>query len=133
MIRNERGSVAVESLLLIPVLMVLVLLAVYVGRWTTSSQRITRAADVAARAASQSSIEKMLHNGRSAAAQELRRLHSGCSHHNVELRKFSSRGVLFVQVDIECVLQTVDLSLLRLPPRRIHARSVEVIDVHTKR
>lgn len=131
--QNDRGSVVVEALLLVPVLMMLVLLSVYVGRWTTSSQRISRAADVAARAASQSSMGKMTQNGRLAAVQELKRIQSGCSHQNVDIKRYSARGVLFVQVDVECVLQTVDLSLLRLPARRIHARSLEVIDVYTKR
>lgn len=131
--RKDRGSIVVESLLLVPVLMMLVLLVVYVGRWTTSAHRVHRAADVGARAASQSSLSRMSINGRTAAARELHRSQSGCTHPQVVVSRYTSGSNSYVKLHVSCVMQTIDLGLLRLPSKFVTATSTEVIDVYTHR
>ena len=130
---NDKGSIVVESVLLVPVMMMLVLLVVYLGRWTTSSHRIHHAADVAARVASQMSLSKMTIAAQKAASQELGHNSSNCGYPLVVVTPFKSENLRFVRVDVSCTVKTVDLGLLKLPTRRITATSTEVVDYYTNR
>ena len=49
---HHRGSVTVEMVILTPVFVMLTLFIVYLGRMTSTQQRLIQAADSAARAAS---------------------------------------------------------------------------------
>lgn len=133
MSKRHQGSIVVEALLLTPLLMMFVLLVVYVGRWTTSAHRVAQAANVGARAASQSSLSHMATNGKVAAAHELQQVHESCRYPEVHIKIYKSDGVRFVNLKVSCVIHTVDLGLLHLPTKRVTASSTEVVDVYTQR
>jgi len=127
--RTERGSASVELVILAPVLLVLTLLIVYFGRFTSAMQTTQQAADHGARSASKSNFSEMYNVGSKAAAAYLERSRSACSdvRVNVAVDRDSSRPSVLVEV--ECFIDQSSLGILRLFPRRVHAESVEVVDI----
>lgn len=128
-----RGSMAVESLILTPVLMMMAMLIVYAGRYTEASIRVHRAADVGARVASVSNNAVMLWKGELAARTDIRLSKSSCQVVVVNLHKSKIGKLVVVTTRVSCIVPTLDLGLLSLPPRRVEATSTEVIDFYTNR
>ena len=131
--RNCRGSMTVEVLLLTPVLMMLVMLIVYAGRYTEASIRVHRAADVGARVASISNDSQMLWKGEIAARTDIRLSKSSCQQVDVDLRTSRIGKLMTVTTTVSCVVPVMGLGLLLLPTRRVEATSTEVIDYYTSR
>ena len=131
--RNCRGSTSVEVVLLAPVLMMLVMLIVYAGRYTEASIRVNRAADVGSRIASISNDSRMLWKGELAARTDIRLSKSSCQEVEVNLRRSRIGKLVTVTTTVSCVVPVMGLGLLSLPTRRVEATSTEVIDYYTSR
>jgi Flp pilus assembly protein TadG len=119
----------VETVVLVPVLVALVLFAVYAGRSTQAMGQIRHAADQGARAASLVRVSRMQQVGRQAVLENLTENGSPCTNVMVNVAvdtESSSRAVL---VEVECEVSLAGLELLNLGRRTIEAESVEVIDV----
>jgi Flp pilus assembly protein TadG len=123
----------VEVLLLTPVLMMLVMLIVYAGRYTEASIRVHRAADVGARVASISNESQMVWKGELAAHTDIRLSKSSCQQVDVNLRTSRIGKLMTVTTTVSCVVPVMGLGLLSLPTRRVEATSTEVIDYYTSR
>ena len=118
-----------ETVVLVPVLVALVLFAVYAGRSTQAMGQIRHAADQGARAASLVRVSRMQQVGRQAVLENLTENGSPCTNVMVNVAvdtESSSRAVL---VEVECEVSLAGLELLNLGRRTIEAESVEVIDV----
>lgn len=125
----ERGSATVETVILAPVLLALVLFVVYAGRSTQAMAQIRHAADQGARAASMVRQERMHEVGRLAALEDLRDNGSPCSNVLVNVAIDNDSSIKTVLVEIECEISRGGLQLLALGRRTIEAKSIEVIDV----
>lgn len=118
-----------ETVVLAPVLVALLLFAVYAGKSTQAMGQIRHAADQGARAASLVRVSRMQQVGRQAVLENLTENGSPCTNIMVNVAvdtESSSRAVL---VEVECEVSLVGLELLNLGRRTIEAESVEVIDV----
>lgn len=127
---SQRGSATLELVLATPLLVLLLLLVVEVGRLATARADVDDAARAAARAAS---VQRDPRSATVAARRMVvatlaergvtcRRLDSA-----VDARAFHPGG--WVAVDLTCTVSLSDLTLLRLPASRaIHSRFVESVD-----
>ena len=114
--RPEEGSAAVELAILVPVLVIVLLLVVTVGRVVSARQRVDDAAADAARAASwASSAPAAAAAAQSVAGRDLAGSDLSCSPYavNVDTSRFAAGGV--VVVHLSCTASLAGLSLLRLP------------------
>lgn len=130
--RNERGSVTVELVLVTPLLILLLLFVVALGRLASARIDVNGAAAQAARAAS---IARDPESASSAAKQTatsaLADDHVTCANLAVatDTSGFSAGGT--VAVTITCNVDLADLAGLRLPASTaISARSVSVVDTY---
>ena len=130
---TSRGSLTVEALLLVPVLMMMFLLIVHVGRLTDASVRVRRAADVSARIASQSSSNSMISRGVAAAHIDLVGSGSKCERSNVLVTRGRIGRIQAVTTSVTCVVSSSGLGLLSLPQRTVRATSTEVVDYFSGR
>ena len=131
--KSSRGSLTVEALLLVPVLMMMFLLIVHVGRLTDASFRVHRAADVSARIASQSSSNSMVQRGVTAAHNDLTVGSSTCERVTVLVSRGHIGRIQTVTTSITCVVSSLGLGLLSSPQRTVHATSTEVVDYFSGR
>jgi Flp pilus assembly protein TadG len=114
--RQERGSVAVELTLLTPLLLLLLLFVVALGRLAEARQEVDDAASQAARAATvAASVADANGTAQQAAAASLESDHITCSHLSVTTKLSSFVPAGNVQVEVSCAVSLSDLSLLRLP------------------
>ena len=127
--RAERGSASVELVILTPVLLFLVLLVTYLGRYASAMQVTQHAADHGARSASKTNFSMMHSVGSESAIAYLERSPAGCSDARVNVAVDRDSPRASVLVEVECFVDRSGLNLLGLVPRRVHAVSVEVIDV----
>ena len=125
----ERGSATVETVILAPVLLALVLFVVYAGRSTQAMAQIRHAADQGARAASMVRQERMSEVGRKAVFDDLRNNGNPCSNVLVNVAIDNDSSEKTVLVEIECEIARGGLQLLSPNRRTIEAKSIEVIDV----
>lgn len=125
---SSRGSLTVEALILVPVLMMLFLLIVHVGRLTDASFRVHRAADISARIASQSNSNSMISRGVASAHNDLVGSRSTCERANVVVTRGHIGRIQTVTTSITCVVSSSGLGLLSLPQRTVRATSTEVVD-----
>lgn len=132
-VTGERGSLTVEAVVLAPVLVLVVLAAVFVHRYTEASFRLARVADVAARTASQVQIDSMASQGATAARRELVATYPSCRGASVRLSTRSEAGLLHVTATVRCRVDLGGLSLLGVGARTVTATSTEVVDFHTNR
>ena len=127
---DERGSVAVETAVVAPALVVLLLLVVFAGRVAQAEGDVRRAASEGARAAS---LEQYPENAELAAkdivAANLVASGVVCGRLDttVDTSSFSPGGS--VSVTVRCTASMADVALLGVPGERVfESRSVEVID-----
>lgn len=127
---NERGSAATELTLVAPLLLLLMLFIVAVGRITLAHEQVNSAARDAARAASmQRSASGATSVARSTASDSLQTGHVSCRTSSVSADTSSFRPGGWVAVDVTCNADLTSLSLLRIPgSKAVHARFVEPID-----
>lgn len=125
---TDRGSISVEAVLLTPVLVVLVLFVVHVGRLGIANTRLVAAADHSARAASLVQPRAMHDAARTVALDNLLQNGLSCESVRVEVDVVQGADPIIVQVSVECVLDRSGLSLLSPLPRVLKATSSEVVD-----
>lgn len=126
---KEPGSATVELVILTPLLVSLIMVVAYFGRYVAAIQTVQQAADHGARVASQASVKSMPRIGTEAALAYLGQRHSGCEGPQVNVAVDHDSVRPSVLVEIECTVNRSGLDLLGLAPRQVHAESVEVIDV----
>lgn len=127
---DERGSVAVETAVVAPALVVLLLLVVFAGRVAQAEGDVRRAASEGARAAS---LEQYPENAELAAKDIVAanlaasRVVCGRLDTTVDTSSFAPGGS--VSVTVRCTASMADVALLGVPGERVfESRSVEVID-----
>lgn len=131
--RDSKGSIAIESLLLVPVLFIFATLVVFVTRLTDASGHVQRAADVAARVASQSSQGLAISRAEAVALSSLNVPSSGCILPTVAVSRYRVQRELHYEVRVSCRVNLRGLGLLSVGTRNVSAKSTEVVDVYTNR
>ena len=127
-LRRESGSVAMELVLLTPVLVVLLLFVVFAGRAGEGMSELRHAADQGARAASQASRSRMERVARAAVLTDLRSSGLSCVDPLVSLSTSNFPEGSFVTVSVTCHVSEEGLGLLRAGRRTMRATSTEIID-----
>jgi Flp pilus assembly protein TadG len=127
---DERGSVAVETAVIAPALVALLLLVVFAGRVAQAEGDVRRAASEAARAASLAgNPDGATTAAIDTAAANLTASGVACGDLDttVDTTDFAPGGS--VAVTVRCVASMADVSLLGVPGQRtFESRSVEIID-----
>ena len=124
---GNRGSLTVEVVALVPMMMVLVMLAVFGLRWTAATSDAVHAANIAARVASESRAATGSSNGRAAGAASLASSR-WCRPANVKVVRIESGdGIRYVS-SVTCAIDLAGLSLLRLGRMRASASSSQTVD-----
>lgn len=127
---DDRGSVAVETAVVAPALVALLLLVVFAGRVAQAEGDVRRAASEAARAASlEQTPDAAATAAVDTAAANLTASGVVCGDLDttVDTSEFQPGGA--VAVTVRCVASMSDISLLGVPGERaFQARSVEIID-----
>lgn len=126
--RSQSGSAAMELVLLTPVLVVLLLFIVFVGRAGEGMSELRHAADQGARAASQASRSRMERVARAAVLQDLRTSGLSCVDPVVSFSTSNHPEGSFVTVSVTCRVSDEGLGLLRAGRRTIRATSTEIVD-----
>lgn len=130
---RDRGSVTTEILLLTPVVMLLGLFALQVGRWSGAQLDVQHAADSAARAASMVASGRMASEARLTALADLTNRGAQCEWPIVTAERVQSDGMRAVRVVVSCTVNQQGLMNLGMGRRRVRAGSMEYIDVFTYR
>lgn len=125
---RDVGSASVEAVVLAPVLVVLLLFVVHLGRFGAAHTRLTYAADHAARAASLVHPRAMVDVAHSSAVENLAANGLSCESVRVATDVENRSDPLQVRVTLECVLDRDALRLLTPLPRLVRATSTEVVD-----
>lgn len=125
---TNRGSAAVELVLLTPVLVVLLLFVVFAGRAGEGMSELRHAADQGARAASQAARSKMFQAAQSAVLGDLRTSGLSCIDPTVALSTKSAGAASTVTVRVTCRVSNQGLGLLKIGQRSMHASSTEIVD-----
>lgn len=132
MMKSERGSAAVEMVLMTPVLLCFLLLVVEGGRLTTARNDVDFAARAGARAASiarsPASADK---DARAAIESSLNNQHFDCSSLDVEVDTSEFRPGGQTTTTLRCEVDLSTASLLGLPlTRSVNAKFTEPIDLY---
>lgn len=125
---HDRGSMSVEAVLLVPLLVVLVLFIVHVGRLGSTHLRLVTIADQAARTASQVRAENMVQVGEASATTNVSTDGLACEKFEAEVNVVRNTDPQTVSVSLVCELSRQGLALLAPVPRQVRATSTEVID-----
>lgn len=125
---KHRGSLAAETVLLVPALFLLVIFIVSVGRVQSASLVVRHAADVGARTGSQANISQVLARARSQATQEMSRAQNICLSHRVDVSLRRRDGQTTVSTSVQCVVRMNGLAALGISSPTVRATSMEVID-----
>jgi len=128
--RGEAGSVAVETAVIAPALVALLLLVVFAGRVSQAEAEVRRAASEGARAAS---LEYYADAAEQAAvdrvASNLRENSFVCAQLETDVDTSALEPGGQVIVTVRCVADMADVALLGVPGQRTFVgRSVEVVD-----
>jgi uncharacterized membrane protein len=130
--RQERGSVAVEAVVLAPVFVLFLVFVAYAGRITGVQHDLHIAADTAARAASQSRAGSMVARGNQSAQQVMSENKTSCIEFRVRVIRRTTAGMSEVEVETECRVNVLGLSVLGIQSPLLSGRSREVIDVYRR-
>jgi Flp pilus assembly protein TadG len=126
--KTQSGSVAVEMVLLAPVLMLLILFGVYASRASESLVQVRHAADQAARSASKVSRGRVQSVANDVATRTLNNSGTSCVDFAVSTAVIDQGSNSAIQVKVECTIKTQGLALLGVSERRVSATSTEVLD-----
>ncbi len=126
--RRDRGSAAVEMVLLTPLLVLLLLFVVHVGRAGDGMTAVRHAADQGARAASMVSSSRMVDVARRAVEKDLARADRLCADPSVSVRTSVVGESTWVTVGVVCSTSFDGLSLLGAGGARLSASSTEIVD-----
>ena len=122
-LRTDRGSTTVEMVIMAPILTMMLLFIVYVGRLTQANSEVAQAADHAARAAALVSRPSMSGQAQAAASSSL--ADSKCLNRQVSV----AEGQFEVSVTVTCTIVRSDLAPLAPGQQTVSATSTEIIDV----
>jgi len=130
LLRNDRGSVAVETAVVAPALVFFMLLVVYAGRISHLDASVQRAASEASRAATLAGTPEAAHQTATDAARaNLERTSTPCADLKIEIDTTDFRPGGSVTATIRCSTSMTDVALLGVPGSRTFiASSTEVID-----
>lgn len=124
----DRGSVAIEMVLLTPVLVVLLLFVVHVGRTSEGVSELRHAADQGARAASLAARSRMNAAAVAAVRQDLAASGSSCEQPTVAVTLQTSGFSSSVRVNVRCRVSNLGLALIGSRQVQLSATSTEVVD-----
>jgi Flp pilus assembly protein TadG len=129
---NERGTAAIELVLLTPALLVLLLFVVFVGRLVEARADVQAAAQDAARAASIArGPDSAANDGQAAATQRLQAGGVTCRHLDVRLDTANFHPGGTVAATVTCTVDLGDLGLLRVPATKaITTTFTEPVDTY---
>lgn len=127
-LRNCSGSATVEMVLLTPILVLVAIFVVYLGRAGGATEQVRHAADVAARSASASSTTHMSGVAAAAARNDLAANGVNCASTSTSVAVNNSPGSSSVTVTVSCLINRSGLGLLGVSAREVSASSTEVID-----
>lgn len=131
--KKSEGSVAIEALLLVPALFIFASFIVFANRYTNAIGNVQRAADVAARIASQSAQNSAIRRAETSALQTLEAQSSDCVSPTVLVNRYRTQREVHYEVRVSCSINLRGLSLLSVGVKRVTATSSEVVDVYTFR
>lgn len=124
----DRGSMSVEAVLLVPLLVVLLLFVVHIGRLGSTHLRLVTIADQAARMASQVHPEDMVRVAEALAIANASADGLACEKFGTAVNITRDTDPQMVSVSLVCDLTRQGLALLAPVPRQIRASSTEVVD-----
>jgi Flp pilus assembly protein TadG len=113
---------------LIPLLMMIVLVIVYVGRVTQTAIVLQQVVDVAARDASLASRRSVSQVAIASSQRELERNDVYCTRANIRTRISQMGNQSTINVQLSCQVSLRDMSLLKLSSISLRADSTSVID-----
>lgn len=125
---RDRGSASVEMVVLTPILMLLAIFAVFVGRSAEGLTAVQHAADQGARAASKVALPRMTAVGTDAVMADLADRDVACVSPRVSVVRGDDDRT--VTVSVSCSPSIDGLSLLNVDSPRITATSTEVVDFY---
>ena len=125
---RDHGSAAVETVLLTPLLIVLVLFVVHVGRSSEGMSELRHAADQGARAASMVGRQRMSSAAVRAVQKDLASSGSSCERPSVTVTVQDTSYGSSVRVDVRCWISRAGLDLIGARPVLMTANSTEIID-----
>lgn len=126
--RDDRGSITVETVLLAPLLVAMLMFVVHLGGLATLRLRLVAVADQAARAASLVHPERMGEIGRRAALDGVHQHGARCTTLDVDINVHEQASGAVVSVDIRCRVDPEQSAVLQLLPRTLHVSSSEPVD-----
>lgn len=126
--RDDRGSITVETVLLAPLLVAMLMFVVHLGGLATLRLRLVAVADHSARAASLVHPERMAAIGRRAVLDGLHHHGARCSSFDVDVNVDEQASGAIVKVDIRCRVDPERSAVLQLLPRMLHVSSSEPVD-----
>lgn len=129
-VRSERGSVAVETAIIAPALVALLLLVVFAGRVSQAEAEVRRAASEGARAASLEYVEDAAQAAATdRVAENLKDNGVVCADLATDVDTSHLVPGGSVSVTVRCTADMADVALLGVPGKRTFtARSIEVVD-----
>ena len=130
MMSEQRGSMAVETVILTPIFVLLLVFVSYASRVVIAQHELNRAADVAARAASQVRSTSMTSRGIETATSSIQANRSHCLNFTAEVSRRSIAGIIHAEVRTSCRIDVFGLSILGIRSPELTATSTEVVDVY---
>ena len=124
----ERGSSSGELVILLPVLMLIVLLVVHVGKLTQTGVSLQHVAEVAARDASMASRRSAKSTAIASSQRELLRSDVHCSRIVVSTEEVTITGLQSIRVRLVCDVSRKDFRVLQLLPSKLEVSAQSVID-----
>jgi Flp pilus assembly protein TadG len=126
----DRGSVAVELVVLTPVLVLLAMFVVVIGGAGAATEQVRHAAAAGARAASLVAAERMPAQAQGVATAELAANGGHCRDADVEVvvTRGSTSTPASVTVTVACTVTAAGTTLFGAFSRRVVASSTEVVD-----
>ncbi|KPI17628.1 TadE family protein [Actinobacteria bacterium OK074] len=119
---TDRGSAAVELVLVTPLLMLILLVVVGLGRLSDARIKVADAAHQAARAASLARTEAQARaDAQTAARDALRSAHSACTHPQVAVATGGLMPGGSVSARVTCTADLADLAVTGMPGRIVVA------------
>ena len=131
--RSDRGSVAMEMVLLTPLLIIMLMFVVHAGRAGQGVNLLKHAADQGARAASLVAEPRMISVAQQAVIQDLLTSGLSCVSPLVATNYEQSSLSASVTVTVSCQTSNEGLSLLGAHTVSMSASSTEVIDRYRAR
>lgn len=127
---RQRGSMAVEIVILAPVFVLLLVFVTYVARVSMAQHELLRAADTAARSASQARMASMSRRGAEVAGQTMKENGNHCINFRAQVHRRWVDGNIQVEVMTQCRVNVLGLALLGIRSPVLKATSSEVVDIY---